>query len=67
MNMSAIGILHPALAGLLAGLPATGQGWTQADRDRFMTAFGVVLDFAHPPGVFPVQTNNDSEAEDGSL
>jgi hypothetical protein len=40
--------LHPALAGLLASLPSSGQGWTQDARDRWYTAFGVVLDFAVP-------------------
>lgn len=35
----------PALAGLLSSLPANGR-WTQAQRDKFMTAFPVMLDFA---------------------
>lgn len=35
----------PALAGLLASLPSDGR-WTQAQRDKFMTAFPVMLDFA---------------------
>jgi hypothetical protein len=34
---------HPAISGLLAGLPKT---WTQADKDRFLTAFGAVLDLS---------------------
>jgi hypothetical protein len=54
--------LHPALGGLLASLPAPEVGWTQEARDRFVTAFGVVLDFAYPPGLR--QTANDAEAED---
>jgi Family of unknown function (DUF5343) len=37
--------LPPALAGLLASLPSNGR-WTQAQRDKFMTAFPVMLDFA---------------------
>lgn len=56
--------LHPALAGLLASLPSGAQGWTQADRDRFMTAFGFVLDFAHPPGVVAQSQPDTAEADD---
>ena len=37
--------LPPALAGLLASLPSDGR-WTQAQRDKFMTAFPVMLDYA---------------------
>jgi Family of unknown function (DUF5343) len=37
--------LHPALAGVLASLP---NHWTQAERDKFMAAFGAVLDFVVP-------------------
>jgi hypothetical protein len=37
--------LPPALAGLIASLPADGR-WTQAQRDKFMTAFPVMLDYA---------------------
>ena len=37
--------MPPAIAGLLASLPANGR-WTQAQRDKFMTAFPVMLDFA---------------------
>ena len=37
--------LPPALTGLLASLPVDGH-WTQAQRDKFMTAFPVMLDFA---------------------
>ena len=37
--------LPPALAGLLASLPTDGR-WTQAQRDKFMTAFPVMLDYA---------------------
>jgi len=45
------GSLPPALSGLLASLPTHGQGWTKAEREAFMTTFGVVLDFCFPPGV----------------
>jgi hypothetical protein len=40
--------LPPALAGLLASLPATGEGWTADDRAKFVTTFGAVLDFCFP-------------------
>jgi hypothetical protein len=40
--------LPPALAGLLASLPQQGEAWTQAQRDRFLTTFGAVLDFVYP-------------------
>lgn len=40
--------LPPALSGLLASLPANGSGWTKAERDRFATTFGAVLDFCYP-------------------
>ncbi len=40
--------LHPALAGVLSSLPNPQLGWVQTDRDRFLTAFTAVLDFAIP-------------------
>lgn len=40
--------LPAPLAGLLAGLPGEGQGWPQDRRDKFMTAFGTVLDLCFP-------------------
>jgi hypothetical protein len=40
--------LPPALAGLLESLPDASDGWTAADRDKFLTAFKVVLDFCIP-------------------
>lgn len=40
--------LPPAIAGLLASLPATGDSWTKTERDRFVTTFGAVLDFCFP-------------------
>jgi hypothetical protein len=42
--------LPPALSGLLQSLPANGQPWTQAERDKFYTTFGAVLDFCIPIG-----------------
>lgn len=40
--------LPAALAGLLASLPAAGDGWTQSERDKFVTTFSAVLDFCFP-------------------
>lgn len=43
------GSAYPAaIAGLLHSLPDEGSGWTQAKRDGFLNAFGVVLDFCFP-------------------
>lgn len=44
---SNLGIPSP-LAGLLDSLPNEGQGWSQSDREKFMTTFGAVLDFCFP-------------------
>jgi hypothetical protein len=40
--------LPPALSGLLLSLPANGESWTKAERDRFVATFGAVLDFCFP-------------------
>lgn len=40
--------LPPALAGLLESLPRGGEGWTKAEREKFYTTFGAVLDFCVP-------------------
>lgn len=48
------GSIPPALNGLLASLPSAGAGWTQIERDRFVTTFSAVLDFC-----FPVQDIED--------
>jgi hypothetical protein len=40
-----VGDLPAPLAGLLAGLPAEGDTWTAAERDKFLTTFKAVLDF----------------------
>ena len=37
-----------ALAGLLSNLPPEGKGWTQVNRDKFLTTFEAVLDFYFP-------------------
>lgn len=50
--------LPAALGGLLATLPVDGQGWTQAQRDKFMTAFPVILDYSYPI-VAAVPAGND--------
>ncbi len=57
--------LHPALAGLLASLPNPQHGWTQETRDRWYTAFGVVLDLAIPPGI--VAPPPQAEVDDDDL
>jgi hypothetical protein len=40
--------LPAPLAGLLAGLPAEGDNWTAAERERFLATFKAVLDFCFP-------------------
>ncbi|GJL89809.1 MAG: hypothetical protein DHS20C03_35180 [Minwuia thermotolerans] len=40
--------LPPALTGLLASLPRSGEGWSQDRRNGFVTAFGYVLDYLYP-------------------
>lgn len=52
------GALPPPLAGLLAGLPQDGQGWSKTKRDQFMVTFEAVLDFC-----FPVISKEQSEPE----
>lgn len=51
--------LPPALSGLLQSIPTTG-GWSQESRDRFMTVFGSVLDFA-----VPIRPDPDPAFDDG--
>lgn len=38
----------PALAGLIASIPFADGGWTKTEREKFMAAFGGVLDFCMP-------------------
>jgi Family of unknown function (DUF5343) len=54
--------LPSALAGMLNSLPNPAAGWTQEERDRFMIAFGAVLDFAIPIRTAPqtVEVSNAS-------
>ncbi len=40
--------LPPAIAGLVESLPSPEDGWTIAERDKFLTTFKAVLDFAIP-------------------
>jgi hypothetical protein len=40
--------LPPALAGVMASLPAFGKGWTQEKRDQFLKLIGTALDFCFP-------------------
>lgn len=42
------GGMPPALSGLLESLPDASVGWTKADRDKFYSTFGTVLDFCIP-------------------
>lgn len=58
------GHLPPALAGLLASLPANGDGWTQARRDVFLSTFGAVVDFCFP--VVADEPKRDTAADDAS-
>ena len=51
--------LPAPLAGLMAGLPAEGDGWTAAERDRFLTTFKAVLEFC-----FPVVTKKAGDDQD---
>jgi hypothetical protein len=50
------GIPEP-LTGLLSRLPSD-RGWTQTDRDKFLSTFGTVLDFC-----FPIVTQDALDAE----
>lgn len=40
--------LHPALAGLIQGIPSAEEGWTQDERNKFYDTFGTLLDYAVP-------------------
>ncbi len=44
----ASGGLPPAIAGLLESLPSPNDGWTAADRAKFLKTFESVLDFSIP-------------------
>jgi len=40
--------LPPAIGGLLASIPPASEGWTAAERSKFLKTFESVLDFAIP-------------------
>jgi len=40
--------LPAPIAGLLASLPAEGDGWTKKKRDSFIATLGAVIDFVYP-------------------
>lgn len=42
------GDIPPPIAGLLARLPAEGEGWTKERRDGLVAAFEAVIDFCFP-------------------
>lgn len=54
------GGLPPALVGLLQSLPDPATGWLQAERDKFNSAFGMLLDFYIPI----VKTKTKAESSD---
>lgn len=59
------GSFPPALAGLLQSIPSQDKGWTQQNRDKFMSTFGTVLDF-----VVPIMTEiqlQESESNNSDL
>lgn len=58
-----IGTLPPALSGLLAELPAIADGWSKADRDRFLVAFNAMLDFSFPVSTAPKRDNKSVEED----
>lgn len=54
------GPISPALIGLLGSIPQ--RGWTKANRDRFLAAFGHVLDFTVP--MIEVETSGAAITDD---
>lgn len=55
--------LPPALAGLLASLPVNGKGWSQGQRDKFLTTFEAVIDFVIPIKVEGEDEDNEGDAD----
>ncbi len=47
--------LPPAIAGLIATLPADGGYWTQVRRDKFLTTLEAVLDYTFQVGEPPIE------------
>lgn len=58
------GNLPAALNGLLTDLPTIADGWTKADRDRFLVTFNAVLDFCFPVSTAPKRDNKSDEGGD---
>lgn len=52
------------LAGLLSSLPPQGQGWTEAQRKKFLDTFGAVLDFCFPINEDKAPEGNDNSEKD---
>lgn len=57
------GAFPPALAGLLATLPAQETGWTKEQRDRFVSTFSAVLDYTYPT----VTSVSEASADDDDV
>jgi hypothetical protein len=55
--------LPPSLAGLLQSMPSEGQSWPQEKRDKFMDAFGVLLDFCFPIGEPTPEVSEDENGD----
>jgi hypothetical protein len=53
--------LPPGLVGLIQQIPRGGKGWTEQDRDNFLTAFTAVLDFTVP--IRPVGLEDLTDAD----
>lgn len=69
-NLPTPSSLPPALSGLMASLPATGQSWSKQERDRFLQTFGAVLDFCFPVDNRPKQkekAEQENDTEDADL
>ena len=60
---TSLGLPAP-LAGLLASLPADGQGWTAPKRDQFLATFEAVLDFCVP--VVAHEPDDDEEGDEAA-
>jgi hypothetical protein len=58
VQQSGASAFPPELTGLLNSLPPRAEGWTKDRRDKFLEAFGVVLDF-----VIPVREAHEFEPE----
>jgi len=59
------GGLPSALSGLLATLPPEGGRWTQERRDKFVSTFGVLLDYCYEIGEPQQAAPHEDEAADG--